>query len=38
LDWSESYNDFVHGQNGEPLLPLVGRLLTEQTGNAVTLG
>ncbi len=36
LDWSESYTDFVHGQ-GEPLLPLVGRLITEQTGNAVTL-
>ena len=37
LDWSESYTDFVHGQSGEPLLPLVARLLTQQTGNAVTL-
>jgi len=37
LDWSESYTDFLHGQSGEPLLPLVARLLTEQTGNAVTL-
>jgi CyaY protein len=37
LDWSESYTDFVLAQSGEPLLPLMGRLLTEQTGNAVTL-
>jgi len=37
MDWSDSYTDFVHGQSGEPLLPLVSRLLTEQTGNAVTL-
>jgi CyaY protein len=37
LDWSEAYNEFVLGQSGEPLLTLVSRLLTEQTGNAVTL-
>jgi CyaY protein len=37
LDWSESYTDFVLNQSGEPLLPLVARLLTEQTGNAITL-
>jgi CyaY protein len=37
LDWSESYTDFVHGQSGDPLLPLVARLLTQQTGNSVTL-
>jgi CyaY protein len=37
LDWSEAYADFVLGTSGEPLLPLVGRLITEQTGNAVTL-
>jgi CyaY protein len=37
LDWSESYTDFVLAQSGEPLLPLVARLLTEQTGNAVAL-
>jgi iron donor protein CyaY len=37
LDWSESYTDFVLGQSGEPLLPLVARLLTQQTGNAVAL-
>jgi len=37
LDWSESYTDFVHGQSGEPMLPLVSRLLTEQTGNSVAL-
>jgi CyaY protein len=37
LDWSEAYTDFVLSHSGELLLPLVGRLLTEQTGNAVTL-
>jgi CyaY protein len=37
LDWTESYTDFVLAQSGEPLLPLVARLLTQQTGNAVTL-
>jgi len=37
MDWSDSYADFVHGQSGEPFLPLVARLITEQTGNAVTL-
>jgi CyaY protein len=38
LDWSEAYSDFVLSRSGEPLLPLVSRLLTEQTGNAVALG
>jgi len=37
LDWSDSYTDFVLGTGGEPLLPLVARLLTQQTGNAVAL-
>ena len=37
LDWSESYTEFVLAQSGEPLLPLVARLLTQQTGNAVVL-
>jgi CyaY protein len=37
LDWSEAYTEFVLVQSGEPLLPLLSRLLTEQTGNAVTL-
>jgi iron donor protein CyaY len=37
LDWSEAFSDFVLGSSGEPLLPLVARLLTQQTGNAVTL-
>jgi len=37
LDWSEAYTDFVLPQSGELLLPLVSRLLTEQTGNAVSL-
>jgi iron donor protein CyaY len=37
LDWSESYTDFVLSQSGETLLPLVARLLTQQTGNAIAL-
>jgi CyaY protein len=37
LDWSEAFADFVLTMSGEPLLPLVSRLLTQQTGNAVTL-
>ena len=37
LDWSESYTDFVLAQSGEPLLALMARLLTQQTGNAVVL-
>jgi iron donor protein CyaY len=37
LDWSESYTDFVLSQSSEPLLPLVARLLTQQTGNAIVL-
>jgi CyaY protein len=37
LDWSESYTDFVLSASGETLLPLVARLLTRQTGNAVRL-
>jgi CyaY protein len=37
LDWSQAYADFVLSQSGEPMLPLVARLLTEQTGNAVEL-
>jgi CyaY protein len=37
LDWSEAYTDFVLTVSGEPLLPLVSRLLTQQTGNAVVL-
>ncbi len=37
LDWSEAYSDFVLAHSGETLLPLVARLIGEQTGNAVTL-
>jgi CyaY protein len=37
LDWDEAYTDFVLSQSGEPLLPLVARLLTQQTGTAVEL-
>jgi iron donor protein CyaY len=37
LDWSEAFEDFVLGASGEPLLPLMARLLTTQTGNAVEL-
>jgi CyaY protein len=38
LDYAESYADFMLTSTGEPLLPLVERLLTQQTGNAVELG
>lgn len=37
LDWSEAFADFVLAASGEPMLPLVSRLLTQQTGNAVVL-
>ena len=37
LDWDEAYDDFVLGASGEPLLPLMGRLIGQQTGNPVTL-
>ena len=37
LDWSEAFEDFVLSSSGEPLLPLMARLLTQQTGNAVVL-
>jgi iron donor protein CyaY len=37
LDWSEAYTDFVLGRSSEPLLLLVARLITQQTGNAVVL-
>ena len=37
LDWNEAFDDFVLASSGEPLLPLMARLLTEQTGNPVTL-
>jgi CyaY protein len=38
LDYSEAYADFVLASTGEPLFPLIERLLTEQTGNAVEMG
>jgi CyaY protein len=38
LDWSDAIDDFVLSQSGEPLLPLVARLLTQQTGRAVRFG
>jgi iron donor protein CyaY len=37
LDWSEAFADFVLQPTGEPLPVLMGRLLTDQTGNPVTL-
>jgi frataxin-like iron-binding protein CyaY len=37
LDWSEAAADFVLGASGEALHPLMGRLLSTQTGNTVTL-
>ena len=38
LDWSEAFSDFVLASTGEPLLPLVARLIGQQTGDAVSLG
>ena len=32
LDWSEAANQFVLQKTGEPLKPLVGRLINEQLG------
>ena len=38
LDWSEAASQFVLTKTGEPLKPLVGRLINEQLGEqAVTL-
>ncbi len=37
LDWQEAFDDFVLKASGEPLLLLMARLVTEQTGNAVVL-
>src|SRR6266542_5054093 len=37
LDWQEAFDDFVLKSSGEPLLPLMARLVTAQTGNAVVL-
>ena len=37
LDWDAAFESFVLRSSGEPLLPLMARLVTEQTGNAVVL-
>ena len=37
LDWDAALDGFVLRSSGEPLLPLMARLVTEQTGNAVVL-
>jgi len=38
LDWSDEKNDFVLAKTGEPLKPLVSRLINEQQGGeTVTL-
>ena len=37
LDWDDAFDDFVLRSSGEPLPMLMARLLTEQTGDAVTL-
>ncbi|HZU22631.1 MAG TPA: iron donor protein CyaY [Terriglobales bacterium] len=37
LDWNEELHDWVLGRTGEKLLPLVGRLVSEQTGDTVEL-
>ena len=37
LDWSDPQKDWVLAKTGETLKPLVGRLIGDQTGEAVTL-
>jgi iron donor protein CyaY len=37
LDWDDAFDDFALRSSGEPLPMLMARLLTEQTGNAVSL-
>ena len=37
LDWNETLDGFLLRSTGEPLLPLMSRLVSEQTGNAVAL-
>ena len=37
LSWSDTANAFVLEKTGETLLQLLGRLLTEQLGNPVTV-
>ena len=37
LDWNEATEGFVLRSSGEPLLPLMARLVTQQTGNTVAL-
>ncbi len=37
LDWSDTEQDFVLAKTGERLKPLVGRLVSQQLGEAVEL-
>jgi iron-sulfur cluster assembly protein CyaY len=37
LDWSDVEQDFVLGKTGERLKPLMGRLVSQQLGEAVEL-
>src|SRR5436305_6112244 len=37
LDWVEDQKDWVLAKTGEKLMPLVGRLVSEQTGESVSL-
>jgi len=37
LDWSDTEHDFVLAKTGERLKPLVGRLVSQQLGEAVEL-
>lgn len=37
LDWSDAEQDFVLAKTGEKLKPLVGRLVSQQLGEAVDL-
>jgi iron donor protein CyaY len=37
LDWSDDKNDWLLARTGETLKPLVARLISEQTGEELTL-
>jgi len=37
LDWNVGASDFVLASSGEALIPLMGRLLSEQTGSPISL-
>lgn len=37
LSWSDAADAFVHDKTGEPLAPLMGRILSQQLGEAIEI-